>query len=48
MEENRLDQSYHISAGVVTGTHTRYMDQLERERERERERETVNACISDI
>ena len=28
VEEDRLDQSDHVSAGVVTGTHTRHVDQL--------------------
>lgn len=28
MEEDRLDQRDHVSAGVVTGTHTRHVDEL--------------------
>lgn len=33
MEEDRLDQRDHVSAGVVTGTNARHMDELRREEE---------------
>ncbi|MEQ2159831.1 hypothetical protein GOODEAATRI_027359 [Goodea atripinnis] len=34
VKEDRLDQSDHVSAGVVTGTNTRYMDQLQKHKTR--------------
>lgn len=32
MKEDGLDQRDHVSAGVVTGTNARYMDQLQRQK----------------